>query len=143
MKVLVLSVLMVAAVGTSDAQWRDIFDRAKNSVKSASDFVGGAVRGTGSMVNAYTDMRDANFKNSDKYFHARGNHDAASHGSGGKWAAGLISNTREWVDRNIKGDSAASSAADQAANLHGRSGGDPNRYRPKGLPSKYRKKRHV
>jgi len=44
---------------------------------------------------------------------------------------------REIVDRRIKGDSAAASAADQAANKWGREGNDPNKYRPKGLPKKF------
>jgi hypothetical protein len=39
----------------------------------------------------------------------------------------------------FKGDSAADRAADQRANEHGRNGGDPNRYRPRGLPKKYKK----
>lgn len=33
------------------------------------------------------------------------------------------------------------SAADQAANRWGRSGGNPNRYRPNGLPKKYWKQK--
>lgn len=35
-------------------------------------------------------MKEANFKNSDKYFHARGNYDAARRGPGGAWAARVI-----------------------------------------------------
>lgn len=31
---------------------------------------------------AYSDMKDANWKDSDKYFHARGNYDAAQRGPG-------------------------------------------------------------
>lgn len=42
------------------------------------------------MRRAYTDMREANWKNSDKYFHARGNYDAARRGPGGRWAAKVI-----------------------------------------------------
>ncbi len=42
------------------------------------------------MLRAYWDMRKANWKNSDKYFHARGNYDAASRGAGGRWAAEVI-----------------------------------------------------
>lgn len=37
-----------------------------------------------------SDMREANWRNSDQYFHARGNHDAASRGPGGRWAARVI-----------------------------------------------------
>ena len=36
------------------------------------------------------DMKEANWKNSDKYFHARGNADAAKFGTGGKHAATII-----------------------------------------------------
>ena len=46
--------------------------------------------GAHDMWRAYDDMRDANWKNSDKYFHARGNYDAARRGAGGRWAAGVI-----------------------------------------------------
>lgn len=42
------------------------------------------------MLRAYRDMREANWKNSDKYFHARGNYDAAQRGAGGEWAAEVI-----------------------------------------------------
>ncbi|KAH1171512.1 hypothetical protein KIL84_007130, partial [Mauremys mutica] len=34
------------------------------------------------MWRAYSDMREANYKNADKYFHARGNYDAAQRGPG-------------------------------------------------------------
>ncbi|XP_052250024.1 serum amyloid A-5 protein-like [Dreissena polymorpha] len=125
MKVLALVILSVVA-GTGNAFW-----------DNATDFVGGAYDGAKEMGKAYNDMREANWKNSDKYFHARGNYDAAQHGPGGKWAAEKISDAREWVDMNIKGDSKADSDADQEANRHGRNGGDPNKYRPPGLPTKY------
>ncbi len=46
--------------------------------------------GAKDMWHAYRDMGEANWKNSDKYFHARGNYDAASRGPGGRWAAGVI-----------------------------------------------------
>lgn len=48
----------------------------------------------------------------------------------------FFSNTREYVDQ-LRGGSPADSAADQRANEWGRNGGDPNKYRPKGLPSQY------
>ncbi|XP_031702688.1 serum amyloid A [Anarrhichthys ocellatus] len=95
-----------------------------------------AVQGTRDMARAYTDMVEANYKESDKYFHARGNADAAQRGEGGRWAAEVISNAREWV-QEITGHGSEDSAADQKANEHGRSGGDPNDYRPPGLPTKY------
>ncbi|XP_023261754.1 serum amyloid A-5 protein-like [Seriola lalandi dorsalis] len=95
-----------------------------------------AAQGARDMLRAYNDMRDANWKNSDKYFHARGNYDAAQRGSGGRWAAEVISNTREWVQERM-GHGAEDSEADQAANRWGREGRDPNHFRPEGLPGKY------
>ncbi|XP_054580750.1 serum amyloid A-2 protein-like isoform X2 [Eptesicus fuscus] len=71
------------------------------------EFMGQAYEGTKDMWRAYSDMREANYTNADKYFHARGNYDAAKRGPGGAWAAEVIS------------------------------GKDPNRFRPPGLPDKY------
>lgn len=42
------------------------------------------------MWRAYSNMKEANWKDSDKYFHARGNYDAAQRGAGGRWAAEVI-----------------------------------------------------
>ncbi|XP_025721625.2 serum amyloid A-2 protein-like [Callorhinus ursinus] len=53
-------------------------------------FLREAGQGTRDMMRAYSDMREANYKNSDKYFHARGNYDAAQRGPGGAWAAKVI-----------------------------------------------------
>ncbi|NWY72956.1 SAA protein, partial [Erithacus rubecula] len=89
------------------------------------------------MLRAYTDMVKANYKNSDKYFHARGNYDAARRGPGGAWAAEVISNLRESWQSDVSGRGDEDTEEDQEANRWGRSGGNPNRYRPKGLPSKY------
>ncbi|EMP38259.1 Serum amyloid A protein [Chelonia mydas] len=93
--------------------------------------------GAGDMWRAYSDMREANYKNADKYFHARGNYDAAQRGPGGKWAAEVISDAREGWQSDVSGRGAEDTRQDQEANAWGRSGGDPNRYRPEGLPSKY------
>uniref|UniRef100_A0A2K6MIA0 Serum amyloid A protein n=1 Tax=Rhinopithecus bieti TaxID=61621 RepID=A0A2K6MIA0_RHIBE len=54
-------------------------------------FLGEAYDGARDMWRAYSDMKEANYKNSDKYFHARGNYDAAQRGPGGAWAAEVIS----------------------------------------------------
>nr|AAA37097.1 serum amyloid A [Mesocricetus auratus] len=54
-------------------------------------FMKEAGQGSRDMWRAYSDMREANWKNSDKYFHARGNYDAAKRGPGGAWAAKVIS----------------------------------------------------
>ncbi|MED6287233.1 hypothetical protein CHARACLAT_014274 [Characodon lateralis] len=43
---------------------------------------------------------------------------------------------REWVQGN-SGCGAKDTEAHQEANRWGRGGGDPNRYRPAGLPDKY------
>uniref|UniRef100_A0A8D0XSQ7 Serum amyloid A protein n=1 Tax=Sus scrofa TaxID=9823 RepID=A0A8D0XSQ7_PIG len=107
-------------------------------------FLGEAYEGAKDMLRAYSDMREANFKNSDKYFHARGNYDAAQRGPGGAWAAKVISDARENVQRvtdlfkhGDSGHGVEDSRADQAANAWGRSGKDPNHFRPPGLPDKY------
>lgn len=42
------------------------------------------------MRRAYYDMKEANYIGADKYFHARGNYDAAQHGPGGVAAAKLL-----------------------------------------------------
>ncbi|XP_044116855.1 serum amyloid A-2 protein isoform X2 [Neovison vison] len=57
-------------------------------------FIGEAAQGAWDMYRAYSDMREANYKNSDKYFHARGNYDAAQRGPGGAWAAKVIRDTQ-------------------------------------------------
>ncbi|XP_071541970.1 serum amyloid A-5 protein-like [Panulirus ornatus] len=132
----VLAVVMVALSAVMAAPDPNFWDRVRQAGRDSVDFVRGAAQGTGDMVRAYSDMREANWRNSDRYFHARGNADAASRGAGGRWAAEVISNAREAVDR-LTGDSAADSARDQEANHWGRNGGDPNRYRPRGLPSQY------
>uniref|UniRef100_A0A3P8REJ7 Serum amyloid A protein n=1 Tax=Astatotilapia calliptera TaxID=8154 RepID=A0A3P8REJ7_ASTCA len=118
MKLLVAGIFLILIVETN-AQWYN--------------FPIEAVKGAGDMWRAYSDMREANWKDSDKYFHARGNSDAAQRGAGGRWAAEVI---REWVQERL-GHGAEDSEADQAANRWGRDGNDPNHFRPEGLPNKY------
>uniref|UniRef100_A0A8C1EPE8 Serum amyloid A protein n=3 Tax=Cyprinus carpio TaxID=7962 RepID=A0A8C1EPE8_CYPCA len=121
---LILAVLVLALVLVveTQAQWHR--------------YPGQAIGGAKDMWRAYRDMRKANWKGADKYFHARGNYDAARRGPGGRWAAKVISDGREALQGlSRRGNSDA--AADQAANRWGRNGGNPNRYRPKGLPKKY------
>nr|XP_005312991.1 serum amyloid A protein-like [Chrysemys picta bellii] len=110
---------------------------AQNWFTDAGAFIRDAYLGAGDMWRAYSDMREANYKNADKYFHARGNYDAAQRGPGGKWAAEVISDAREDWQGGISGRGAEDTRQDQEANKWGRNGGDPNRYRPEGLPSKY------
>ncbi|XP_062279243.1 serum amyloid A [Scomber scombrus] len=121
MKLLIAGLVLILVVETN-TQWYN--------------FPVEAAQGARDMWRAYDDMKDANWKNSDKYFHARGNYDAAQRGNGGRWASEVISNTREWVQERM-GHHAEDTEADQAANRHGREGGDPNIYRPAGLPEKY------
>ncbi|NWV99400.1 SAA protein, partial [Machaerirhynchus nigripectus] len=102
----------------------------------AGQFVRDAAGGAWDMFRAYQDMREANYIGADKYFHARGNYDAARRGPGGAWAAKVISNAREsW--QGMTGRGHEDTRADQEANAWGRSGRDPNHYRPAGLPGKY------
>ncbi|XP_003781202.2 serum amyloid A-1 protein [Otolemur garnettii] len=81
-------------------------------------FLGEAAGGAWDMWNAYTDMREANYIGADKYFHARGNYDAAQRGPGGAWAAEVISNTREKI-QSWMGHGAEDTIADQEANEWG------------------------
>ncbi|XP_054472087.1 serum amyloid A [Anoplopoma fimbria] len=121
MKLLLAGIVLILIV-EANAQWHR--------------FPAEAFHGAGDMWRAYNNMREANTIGADKYFHAKGNYDAAQRGKGGIWAAGVISNTREWVQERL-GHGAEDSAADQRANEHGRNGGDPNVFRPPGLDEKY------
>lgn len=62
-------------------------DFTDDSLKSTSSLFSS---GAWDMFRAYRDMREANYKDADKYFHARGNYDAAQRGPGGAWAAKVI-----------------------------------------------------
>ncbi|XP_078324757.1 serum amyloid A-5 protein-like isoform X2 [Crassostrea virginica] len=134
----VLGVLVLALVLTEETVGQSWFRRIRDRVRSGADFARQAVRGAQDMHRAYSDMREANWRNSDQYFHARGNHDAASRGPGGRWAAEVISNAREGYQSGLSGQGPEDTARDQEANVWGRNGGDPNRYRPDGLPDRYR-----
>ncbi|KAM3918334.1 serum amyloid A-5 protein-like [Leptodactylus fuscus] len=140
MKVLVflLLALSIAVAHTQFFGWvADTGRNIKNKVSDGARFVKEAGQGSWDMARAYMDMREANYKDSDKYFHARGNYDAANRGSGGVWAAKVISDAREGIQTSSSGRGGEDSAADQRANEWGRSGRDPNHYRPNGLPNKY------
>ncbi|CAK6449244.1 unnamed protein product [Pipistrellus nathusii] len=130
MKLSTTIVLCCLILGVSSQRWKTFFREAGQGAKD--------------MWRAYSDMREANYKNSDKYFHARGNYDAARRGPGGAWAAKVISDAREAYPRLTNlfkhGDSGhglADSRPDQEANRWGRRGKDPNHFRPPRLPSKY------
>jgi len=74
-------------------------------------------------VKNYQAMRDANTIGADKYFHCKANCEASQRGAEGKAVATVISDTREFVDQNVKGDPKSASDADQAANAFGRAQG--------------------
>ncbi|UCV03882.1 RHS domain-containing protein [Dechloromonas denitrificans] len=106
----------------------------------------GTVGAWNDFVQNYNDMRNANTIGGDKYFHCKANCEASKRGKEGEKMACLISDTREWVDQNVKGDPASASAADQIANHHGRSQGASSGqscqeicspFRPNGLPGRY------
>ncbi|KTF95925.1 hypothetical protein cypCar_00037332 [Cyprinus carpio] len=119
---LILAVLVLVLVVETQAQWYK--------------YPGQAIGGAKDMWRAYQDMREADTIGADKYFHARGNYDAANRGPGGRWAAEVISDAREALQALTRhGNSDAE--ADHEANRWGRSGGDPNRYRPESLEEKY------
>ncbi|XP_053643786.1 serum amyloid A protein [Cherax quadricarinatus] len=133
----VIALLAVASlVSVVTAEPEPLWDRVRNAARNVWEFPGEVRRGTGAMIKAYKDMREANYIGADKYFHSRGNYDAAKHGAGGRFAATVISNARELTD-TLRGKGGSDSARDQEANRWGRNGGDPNRYRPRGLPEKY------
>ncbi|XP_052518485.1 serum amyloid A-4 protein [Budorcas taxicolor] len=103
-----------------------------------------AVQGASDLWRAYWDMREANIQNSGRYFRARGNYDAAQRGPGGVWAAKIISNVGEYLQgflHKIYLGRDSYGLEDQVSNRRaeewGRSGQDPDRFRPAGLPNKY------
>ena len=103
----------------------------------------------------YHDLREANTKYADKYFHSKANCQAAQYGLIGAETARKLSNLREIVDlpKNIfikkltPAETTADYFGDQAANIYGRTQGlkNPNasckilvnKYRPNGLYEKY------
>ncbi|XP_021022408.1 serum amyloid A-5 protein-like isoform X2 [Mus caroli] len=107
-------------------------------ISSWFSFIGEAYPGKvlGDMWQAYSDMKEASWKNSDKYFHAWGNYDAAQRGPRGAWAAEVISDAKDGIPAFFSSGH-KDSMADQEANRHDCSGEDPNHYRPAVLPDKY------
>lgn len=105
------------------------------------------VQGAYDFATNYFDMRRANFRNSDKYFHAKANFQATHRGLGGRVFAEHFSNLREIWDQNVKGYPKSDSELDQKANLFGRTQSNYfapydfrnalKMYRPVLLPTKY------
>ncbi|MCP6646316.1 hypothetical protein NL493_29655, partial [Klebsiella pneumoniae] len=69
MKLSIVMMVCLLVVGVDSQRWLE--------------FVREFGQGSRDMWRAYSDMKEANWKNSDKYFHARGNYDAARRGPGG------------------------------------------------------------
>jgi RHS repeat-associated protein len=94
-----------------------------NLVDPGGRFVGQALGAVGDFLRNYQAMRRANTIDADKYFHCMANCEATRRGSFGEAVAAAISNTREAVDRYVKGDPPSACAEDQAANAAGRAHG--------------------
>jgi RHS repeat-associated protein len=102
---------------------------------------------TADFIRNFNNMKDANTKKSDHYFHCKANCEATRRGRFGEALACDLSDTRElWDQYGYKWDSASDSRADQAANALGRSGALSSSqtcsdvcsmFRPNGLPAKY------
>jgi RHS repeat-associated protein len=98
------------------------------------------------LLRNYDDMVQVKWRFSDKYFHCKGNCEAAKCGPAGYDEACSVSNLRELYGL-FKGDPRADSQADEAANRHGRDSAVKSptqscqiicsQYRPRGLPSQY------
>lgn len=103
-----------------------------------------AAQGSWDMWRAYWNLQVASYPNSERYFHARGNYDAAQRGPGGIWAAKVLSKAGKYFqgifNRFYYGMSNYGSEnieSSQKAAEWGRHGEDPNHFRPPGLPEKY------
>ena len=103
-----------------------------------------AVQGTWDLWRAYRDNLEANYQNADQYFYARGNYEAQQRGSGGIWAAKIISTSRKYFQGllnryyfGIRNHGLETLQATQKAEDWGRSGKNPNHFRPEGLPEKF------
>jgi serum amyloid A protein len=123
-----------------------------DKLSGAKEYITDFVAGVNDFREIYYEMKDANWKNSDKYFHSKANFKASLRGPGGRYAAEKMSNLREITDQYLKGDSRASSVADQKANNYGREQAQKlpsfhrftfsygfvlDQYRPVSLPAKY------
>ena len=123
-----------------------------NNFDYGLDYTRDFAAGVNDFVNVYYEMREANWVNSDKYFHSKANFRATVRGDGGRYAAEKMSNLREIVDQRVKRDPREASLADQEANRYGREQAKHHKvhqlpgmnykeaipkYRPANLPGKY------
>ncbi|XP_048886465.1 serum amyloid A [Brienomyrus brachyistius] len=127
MKLVLAGLVLVLVVG-AQAQW---YTFSRKSVRFTKE----VIRGSRDMWRAYSDMKEANWKNSD-YFHARSNYAAAKRGPGRRRAAEVISDVlQSFLGSSGRGHK--DTAAAQRANGWAHNGGDPKHYRRKALPIKY------
>ncbi|XP_052569406.1 serum amyloid A-4 protein [Peromyscus californicus insignis] len=103
-----------------------------------------AIQGTWDLWRAHRDNLEANYQNSDRYFYARGNFEAQQRGAGGVWAAKIISTSRKYFQGllnryyfGMKDHGLESLESTRKAEEWGRSGKNPNHFRPQGLPEKF------
>ncbi len=130
--------------GRRSRDFEYIYKRSGATPPPPSPYFGDYAGGVSDFLSNYFDMRSANTKEQDKYFHCKANCEAARRGRGGMDAACNISNAREFFDQTVKGDSADASMADQLANIYGRTHALESAcvdvcsgYRPNGLPGNY------
>ena len=90
-----------------------------------------AGKATKHFLKNYSDMKEANTIGADKYFHCKANCEASYEGDVGEFTSEVISDVRELVDQNIKGDPKEASEADQKANQQGRKAGSEMREQQK------------
>ncbi|XP_072574429.1 serum amyloid A-5 protein-like [Paramormyrops kingsleyae] len=121
MKLVLVGLVLVLVVG-AQAQWYKFSRKAVRFTKEV-------IQGSRDMWRAYSDMKEANWKDSGKYFHSRGNYDAARRGPGG---SEVLQSFLGSSGRGHKDTAAAQRASEWAHN-----GGDPKHYRSKALPTKY------
>ena len=136
----------------------DLLQGMFNDYKSLKDPSNTAAYVLGEFLTNFNNMKDADTKKADKYFHAKANYEAAQQGIVGSAVAKIISDLREWNDayRNIhekgytKEYSEKDIAEDQKANNEGRELGRKypikppyealDYLKPNGLPKRYQKR---
>ncbi|GBF23359.1 hypothetical protein tpqmel_0763 [Candidatus Gastranaerophilus sp. (ex Termes propinquus)] len=133
----------------------NFIEPVKEVVSATIDALEQIIGTVGDFIQNYFDMRGADTKYADKYFHAKANCNGAQRGEIGEAVAKGLSDLREYSDHfadvYIKGkseaESARDSAEDQEANEYGREQGKkyPDEacevlieiLRPRGLPERY------